>query len=646
MEAGARADPTETSVDSACWKNYWAAAREEAAGRLQWLLAAALVLVVIFTAFDLGLDPIGQPVRLTRILINGSTFLALSLILESLRHPWGQRHVFALMLALCEGVLIAQAHSLGHVSPAPARLAFHYVSALGLTVVAIQWAWPWQLALGASAAGAYAVSVPSSYADYHFFSIALSGWALLSTAAAYVFTRWRYRQFLTDEHLRQARAIAAQRAEQLAAKNAEMTEFFSVLSHDLRSPLINLEGFARELESAVESADHLMREALAKRNGRRNELEEQWGRVRADILECTDFIRRSVTKMGVLVNGILELSRIDTRPQRAERVDLNELVREVVDAMHYQIAEKNIRVSVARLPDVTGDRMRLGQIFGNLIDNAVKYMKPCGGQVEIGCLDARKDAFVFFVRDDGVGIRPEDHEKIFRLFARVNQGGVAGEGLGRQADRGTQRGGDLGRVHSGARQHVLVHVAPQPRGAPRQPRTVRGAVSPPRAKERRFAKVSRRRARGSGPVFDPERQLGIDGDFSHETHREKPFSSPVAQEKRADSRKLVWGKNATAVSQQAAKCSCGQQRDVSVRLLRALVQDSQPPRIDAARGIFQRPAELPGTHRVEREGEKFPIERSEDILGVYGDLRFAENPAGADELATRWFIDRGPRLAQ
>ncbi len=430
LEAVAGADQKEVYSASTGEQAYWQAAREEAVGRLRWLLVAALVLVAIFTGFDLALDPIRRGVRLTRLLINASTFLVLLAILGCVRRPWGRRQIFALLFALCEGVLLVQAYSLGHVSPAPARLAFHYVSALSLTVVAIQWAWPWQLALGASTALAYAISVTPAYPDYYFFTVGLCGWALLSSVAAYAFTRWRYRQFVTDEHLREARTIAAQRAEQLAAKNAELTEFFYVLSHDLRSPLINLEGFGRELISAVESADKLVRAAVAGKDGRDDGLFLQWQAVRSDIFECTDFIRHSVSKMGTLVNGVLELARIDTRPQQAERIDLNQLVREVVDAMHYQMAEKKIRASVGPLPEVIGDRLRLSQVFGNLIDNAVKYMKPEGGHIEVGCAEARKDAFVFFVRDDGVGIRPEDQAKVFRLFARVNPSCASGEGLG------------------------------------------------------------------------------------------------------------------------------------------------------------------------------------------------------------------------
>jgi signal transduction histidine kinase len=134
--------------------------------------------------------------------------------------------------------------------------------------------------------------------------------------------------------------------------------------------------------------------------------------------------------MDFLVQGLLELSRIDSRPSLAEPVDLGRQVAEIVDSLQYSIAERGIAVRVDPLPTVIGDPVRISQVFGNLIDNAIKYMKPEGrAAIHVGWV-RREGRVQFFVRDTGVGIRPEDQAKIFRLFSRVGGHAVPGDGMG------------------------------------------------------------------------------------------------------------------------------------------------------------------------------------------------------------------------
>ncbi|MGH7786501.1 MAG: sensor histidine kinase [Candidatus Binatia bacterium] len=206
-----------------------------------------------------------------------------------------------------------------------------------------------------------------------------------------------------------------QRTEQLQAKNAEMNDFLYVVSHDLRAPLINLEGFSRALQDGMT--------ALA-------ETPAHWEILKPDIDESLDFILRSVAKMDFLVQGLLELSRIDSRPQLAQAVDLRAIVGAAVDSLRFSIDARGIALHVDPLPVVTGDPVRISQVFSNLIDNAVKYAKPNGdAQLHIGC-EPRGSALHCFVRDNGIGIRREDQAKIFRLFGRVGGHGVAGDGMG------------------------------------------------------------------------------------------------------------------------------------------------------------------------------------------------------------------------
>jgi signal transduction histidine kinase len=159
-------------------------------------------------------------------------------------------------------------------------------------------------------------------------------------------------------------------------------------------------------------------------------LREAWPTLSRDVSESLDFILRGVAKMDFLVRGLLELSRIDSRANDRRAVDLNSTVEDVIGSQQFRISERRILVRVDRLPTVWGDPLRLSQVFGNLIDNAIKYMKPDGdAEIHVGCR-SNGAAHYFFVRDTGFGIRREDQAKIFRLFTRIQVNDAPGEGLG------------------------------------------------------------------------------------------------------------------------------------------------------------------------------------------------------------------------
>ncbi|MEO8601139.1 MAG: ATP-binding protein [bacterium] len=224
---------------------------------------------------------------------------------------------------------------------------------------------------------------------------------------------------------RRATEHAAQlelRTEQLQAKNAELNDFLYVVSHDLRAPLINLEGFSRALQDSLAT--------LAQVIAAGDHAPPRWPELQPEIDESLDFIVRSVAKMDFLVRGLLELSRIDNRPSTAQTVNLTQQVDDVVASLRHSIDTRGIEVRLDPLPTVTGDPVRIHQVFGNLLDNAVKYMRRDGeARIHVG-VEQQGGTPCFFVRDTGVGIRPEDQPKIFRLFSRVGEHGVAGDGLG------------------------------------------------------------------------------------------------------------------------------------------------------------------------------------------------------------------------
>ncbi|GIW41470.1 MAG: hypothetical protein KatS3mg076_2047 [Candidatus Binatia bacterium] len=400
--------------------------REECCERIRWLLWASIGGVLVFTLFDVFVDRAHGAVLWVRLALNGGVLAALLGLAVALRFSAVRQRVFPLLFALCLATLATDVYSLGYVQPAPGRLSFHLLAVYGLTVISIQWPWPWQLGLCGILTSLFLLVIPPGHPNFGFYVVGLGVATLLTTVVAAVITRWRYRQFVTEERLRRANDLAARQSAQLEAKNAELTDLFYVLSHDLRAPLINVEGFTRELESTIEEVEALLDDA-ARQDGK---LSERWRELRETLEESVGFIRGGVAKMEKLVDGILQLSRIETRPAPPQPVELGPLLEEILRSFHYQISQRNIDVRVSPLPTVVGDPVRLGQVFSNLVDNAIKYMKPTGeARIEIGYLPGEED-HLFYVRDTGRGIPAEHQEKVFRLFARLHANGVPGEGLG------------------------------------------------------------------------------------------------------------------------------------------------------------------------------------------------------------------------
>ena len=223
--------------------------------------------------------------------------------------------------------------------------------------------------------------------------------------------------------------------QQLEAKNAELRDFLYVASHDLRAPLINLTGFSHALQESIALLGMMLDNGGENhKGGGQPGQPAQWAQLKEDIGESLDFILRSTAKMDMLVNSLLELSRIESRASIPQTIDTRQLVEEVLAAFRFQIAERKIAVTAGNLPSVTGDRMAINQVFSNLIDNAIKYMPPhAEARIEVGC-EEEGGQCRFFVRDTGTGIRPEDHDKIFRLFTRLGSN-VPGDGVGLAAVR-------------------------------------------------------------------------------------------------------------------------------------------------------------------------------------------------------------------
>jgi len=209
--------------------------------------------------------------------------------------------------------------------------------------------------------------------------------------------------------------------EQLESKNSELSDFLYVVSHDLRAPLINLDGFSRALEESL--AEQATLDTGAAETERRAEID-------GEIAESLGFIRRSVDKMDFLVRAVLDLSRIQTRAGIHQAIDTDVLVTEILDTFHFTIDQRGIEIAADPLPEICGDPIRVHQIFSNLLDNAIKYLNPTGdARIEIRCV-TDPDEFHFAVKDNSIGIRSEDQARVFRLFTRLGRSTAGGDGIG------------------------------------------------------------------------------------------------------------------------------------------------------------------------------------------------------------------------
>jgi PAS domain S-box-containing protein len=186
---------------------------------------------------------------------------------------------------------------------------------------------------------------------------------------------------------------------ELEAKNAELERFSYTVSHDLKSPLVTIMGFLGFLEKDIASGNMTM--------------------VRNSASRIADAAR----KMQALLDDLLELSRIGRLMNAPENIPFTEIVNEAVDRVRGRLDEGNVTVEIQRdLPTVRGDRVRLVEVVQNLLDNAAKYATPgVKPRIEIGTSGVdEKECPVFFVRDNGVGIEPQHHERIFGLFNKLN----------------------------------------------------------------------------------------------------------------------------------------------------------------------------------------------------------------------------------
>ena len=214
-------------------------------------------------------------------------------------------------------------------------------------------------------------------------------------------------------------------AQTLAEKNKELETIVYVASHDLRSPLVNIQGFSQELAHSCDHLRKLLVEPSPSTSG-----EELRTVLEKDIPESLDFIQAGVVKIDALLSGFLRYSRLGRAAISIRPLDMDALLEAVAKAMEFQIQRAGAKVELRPLPECCGDETHLSQVFSNLLDNALKYLDEKRPGIITVSGEVQDGRAVFAVRDNGIGITLEHQPRIFEIFHRLNPASGEGEGLG------------------------------------------------------------------------------------------------------------------------------------------------------------------------------------------------------------------------
>ncbi|MEO7162911.1 MAG: ATP-binding protein [Bdellovibrionia bacterium] len=200
-------------------------------------------------------------------------------------------------------------------------------------------------------------------------------------------------------------SVLESKVAQLAASNSELEDFAYVASHDLKEPLRGIGNYATFLlEDYSEKLDEAGKKKL-------------------------EALPRLVKHLEGLIDGLLYYSRVGRVNLAVKETNLSKVVLDVVDSLSISLEEQRVEVSIPKpLPKIVCDQVRVGEVFRNLIINAMKFNDKAAKKIEIGFVE--KDPPIFYVRDNGIGIQPDHIHSLFRIFKRLNRREKFGNGTG------------------------------------------------------------------------------------------------------------------------------------------------------------------------------------------------------------------------
>lgn len=212
---------------------------------------------------------------------------------------------------------------------------------------------------------------------------------------------------------------------ELQQKNKELEGIVYVASHDLRSPLVNIQGFSRKLVKSCGELESLMTGELDEEQ--RLRLERILGE---NIPKSLGFVIGSVEKMDVILKGLLRLSRLGRAALCFDTLDMQSIMEKIAASMAFQIDTAGARVDIEQLGPCVADAGQISQVFSNLLDNAIKYRSP-DRPLHVRITSQEFDEGIrYCVEDNGIGIPRDQQEAIWEIFHRLDPDHGQGEGLG------------------------------------------------------------------------------------------------------------------------------------------------------------------------------------------------------------------------
>ncbi|MBC8218190.1 MAG: PAS domain S-box protein [Planctomycetes bacterium] len=238
-----------------------------------------------------------------------------------------------------------------------------------------------------------------------------------------VSTRGSVLNITARKHAEQARHRLIK---ELEAKHKELESVLYAASHDLKSPLVNIQGFGYELSQSCD----LIRSALTGEKKNANVEKAVDIALNKDIPGALDFILTSATKMDSLLSGLLDVCHLNQAVIKIEPVDMDAMMAGVAASIGYQIEKADVKVDIEQLPHCLGDTSQINRVFTNLLTNALKFLPESRpGHIRIHGRNQGNQS-IYCVEDNGIGIAPEHLEKIFEIFYQLEPEKRQGEGIG------------------------------------------------------------------------------------------------------------------------------------------------------------------------------------------------------------------------
>jgi PAS domain S-box-containing protein len=201
--------------------------------------------------------------------------------------------------------------------------------------------------------------------------------------------------------------VQQKRIDEITVKNEEMEHLINVVSHEMRTPVHSIDNYVSFLQEAL-----------------RGKLQDE------SVFEMMERMQANLTNMEALIKDLTDFSKASLDFGNEVAVDLESVVDEIVTNLQWQVGKEKVIVNTSKLPAIRINPSRIYQIFENLLTNAFKFRKGCEpARTEIE-FNREDDRAVFTVRDFGIGISPQHHEKIFNLFYRAREKEVEGTGAG------------------------------------------------------------------------------------------------------------------------------------------------------------------------------------------------------------------------